>query len=113
MILERTDDLKSVRSGVLKIAGPVVILLLLSLLAGCSYMAEGKARCQALYGPDFDYNGVADRCVNWSAPMVPMVPFVLNPSTPSPRYTAPPIVPMPMNRCNSLIIGDQITTTCF
>lgn len=89
-------------------------LVLLTMLNGCSYY-EGKARCQAQYGPDTDYNGIADRCVDRTAPvnLVPMMPFMLNAPTPSTRYTAPPITPMPMNRCNSIVIGDQISTTCF
>lgn len=92
------------------------LVAFLLLLNGCSYMAEGKARCQAQFGPDASYNGIADRCVDLSRPaMMPMMmPFMMNEPAPSLRYTAPPFTPLPMpNRCTSTVIGSQISTTCF
>jgi hypothetical protein len=97
----------------MKIAIAIATLLLLN---GCAKYTEGQAACRAV-GPNWDYNGVADRCIDWSQPLVPMnviVPYMqMNAPGPSSRYTAPPITVPPMNRCQSLVIGNQIQTTCY
>lgn len=91
------------------------LAVLLLLLSGCLDMEGGRARCRAMYGPDADYNGLADRCVDLSRPVNPAVfmPFMLNTPGPSHRAPLPPLTPAPMNRCNSLVIGNQIQTTCY
>jgi hypothetical protein len=79
-----------------------------------TYGESMKARCIAEHGPDFEWYGRMGCQHPSQFQVVPMIPLMLNlPSAPSPRYTPPPLTPVPMNRCTSQIIGNQVQTSCF
>jgi hypothetical protein len=88
-------------------------VMLLLLLNGCVWTEELNNQCKREFGPEYGYNGIAKQCqqIGGVGPM--MMPFMLN-ERPSPRFTPMPLTPAPMpQRCNSLVIGGQIQTTCF